>query len=315
MLPVRRALISVSDKSGLAPFARGLHERGIEILSTGGTAAFLEQEGVPVVRVAEATGFPEILDGRVKTLHPRIHGGILADRGVAAHLGQLKEHGIIPIDLVAVNLYPFERTAAAEDATYAEVVEMIDIGGPTMIRAAAKNHSGVTVVVRPDDYPAVLEALTSGDGVIPEAMRRDLALAAFEHTAHYDRAISTWLAGQLSPAEGEAQPGGVGQNLSEHVEVELDRVMTPRYGENPHQRAAVYRHREGAGLFGGIQVLQGKELSWNNLLDADAARKMVAQFDEPAVVIVKHNNPCGVGRGRRLLSAYERALATDPVSA
>ncbi|MDY7091795.1 MAG: bifunctional phosphoribosylaminoimidazolecarboxamide formyltransferase/IMP cyclohydrolase [Acidobacteriota bacterium] len=317
MLPIRRALISVSDKSGLAAFARGLHELGIEILSTGGTAAFLEEKEIPVVRVSEATGFPEILDGRVKTLHPRIHGGILADRARAAHLGQLKEHGIIPIDLVAVNLYPFERTAAADDATYEEVVEMIDIGGPGMIRAAAKNHSGVAVVVRPEDYAEVLAALQESQGAVPEAMRRRLALEAFRHTAHYDRAIGEWLGEQLADGEDEADAAKAAQEASfpEQLEVGLEREMVPRYGENPHQRAAVYRHRDGAGLFGGMEQLQGKELSWNNLLDADAARKMVSQFSQPAVVIVKHNNPCGVGWGHQLKVAYERALATDPVSA
>ncbi len=306
MLPVHRALLSVSDKTGLEDLARGLVDLGIEIVSTGGTARALREAGVPVVPVAEATGFPEILDGRVKTLHPHIHGGILADRHRASHLSQLKEHGMTPIDLVVVNLYPFEATVARKDATYTEIVEMIDIGGPTMVRAAAKNHGGVAVVVDPRDYPAVLEALQAGDRTIPKDARQRLAAKAFDHTRAYDTAVSLWLAGE---AGLEREP------FPERLSVELERVMVPRYGENPHQSAAVYQYRGGSGLFDGMRQLQGKELSWNNLLDADAARRMVAGFAEPAVVIVKHNNPCGVGRGQDLKQAYKRALATDSLSA
>jgi len=312
MLPVRRALISVSDKAGLAPFAQALHALGVEIVSTGGTAAFLEEAGVPVVRVADVTGFPEILDGRVKTLHPRIHGGILADRSRGAHLGELKEHGIVPVDLVVVNLYPFERTSADEDSTFAQVVEAIDIGGPCMVRAAAKNHGGVAVVVDPGDYGAVLQALEEGEGSLSDDLRRGLAAKAFRHTRDYDTAIAAWFDAQhadaLPLATSEAE-------LPEELKVELVRVIEPRYGENPHQRAAVYRDRRGDGLFGGMTQLQGKQLSWNNMLDADAARKIAGQFSDPAVVVVKHNNPCGVGLGRTPKAAYERALATDPVSA
>ncbi len=311
ILPVRRALISVSDKTGLAPFARGLHELGVEIVSTGGTARFLDKAGVPVLPVAELTGFPEILDGRVKTLHPRIHGGLLADRSRASHLGQLKEHGIAPIDLVAVNLYPFEQTVAAGEASFEETVEMIDIGGPTMVRAAAKNHQGVVVVVDPADYGSILETLAGDERSVPPALRRGLAAKAFRHTRDYDTAIASWMEAQGGEAPKPTAPEG----FPDELHFSLVKEMEPRYGENPHQEAAIYRYRGGPGLFGGFRQLQGKELSWNNLLDADAARKMASQLEDPGVVIVKHNNPCGVGVGRTPKSAYERALATDPISA
>jgi phosphoribosylaminoimidazolecarboxamide formyltransferase/IMP cyclohydrolase len=306
MLSARRALLSVSEKRGLAEFAAGLARLDIEILSTGGTHRHLEEQGIPVSAVSAVTGFPEILDGRVKTLHPRVHGGILADRSRAAHLAQLQEHGIAPIDLVAVNLYPFERTAGS-DAALGDVVEMIDVGGPAMVRAAAKNFAHVTVVVDPDDYPQVLAALEGSEGAVPEPLRRRLALKAFRHTQAYDAAVAAWLETQTARAGEDRFP--------HHLRLELVRDLEPRYGENPHQPAAVYRPAAGPGLLGGLRQLQGKELSWNNLLDADAARKLVALFEEPTVAIVKHNNPCGVGRGSDPLAAYERALATDPVSA
>lgn len=296
MSQARRALISVFDKRGVADLARGLTRLGLEVVSTGGTLDLLRKEGIPVTAVSDVTGFPEILDGRVKTLHPRIHGGILARRADESHQAQLAEHGIAPIDLVVVNLYPFEKTVAG-GASFDEAVEMIDIGGPAMVRAAAKNHQGVAVVVDPDDYPAILQALESGGGTVDDAMRRRLAARAFAHTRDYDTAIAAWLAG------------------SSRLRVDLEPVMELRYGENPHQSGAVYAHTGGSGVLGGFRQLQGKELSWNNLLDADAARKIVALFPEPAVVIVKHNNPCGVGRGTDLAEAYGRALATDPVSA
>ena len=294
------------DKTGLEELARGLVRLGIAIVSTGGTLKFLEEKGIPVTAVSGVTGFPEILDGRVKTLHPRIHAGILANREQAAHLETLEEHGIDRIDLVVVNLSPFRATAAG-GAAVAETVEMIDVGGPAMVRAAAKNFGGVTVVVDPADYPAVLAALEAGHGVVPEPLRRRLALDAFRHTARYDAAIADWLAGQVP-----ATP------FPESKTLELRRERVLRYGENPHQGGAVYAVEGGLGVFGGFCVLQGKELSWNNLLDADAARKMAGLFEEAAeaaVVIVKHNNPCGVGRGADLAEAYRRALATDPVSA
>ena len=309
MLTAHRALVSVFDKTGLDELARGLTRLGVEIVSTGGTLKALQEKGIPVIAVSDVTGFPEMLEGRVKTLHPKIHGGILAKRSDAAHLDALAEHGIERIDLVVVNLYPFRETVA-RGASFAETVEMIDIGGPTMVRAAAKNHDGVAVVVDPADYPRVIEALTAGQGVIPEPLRRELALKAFRHTAAYDAAIAEWLGGQgTEETDDIGMPFPIGKALGLRREMEL------RYGENPHQGGAVYADAAGAGVFGGFQALQGKELSWNNLLDADAARKMAGLFPEPSVIIVKHNNPCGIGRGADLAEAYARAVATDPVSA
>ncbi len=305
MLPARRALLSVSDKNGLVDFARGLAALGIELVSTGGTARHLRDAGLAVTGVSELTDFPEILDGRVKTLHPRIHGGLLADRSKPAHLAALEEHGIGRIDLVVVNLYPFRQTVADPKATADEIVEMIDIGGPAMVRASAKNFAGVAVVVDPLDYPRILDELRSGAGVVPAASRLALARKAFGHTAAYDAAVAAWFASRTSEAD----------DFPVLLSLDLERELLPRYGENPHQGAAVYRTVGGAGILGGMTQIQGKELSWNNLLDADAARKLVALFDEPAVVIVKHNNPCGVGRGADLLEAYGRALECDPVSA
>lgn len=307
MLKAQRALLSVYDKTGLIDLAQGLEQLGVEILSTGGTFRALQEAGVRATPVAEVTGFPEILDGRVKTLHPAIHGGILADRARAAHLTQLEEHGIRPIDVVAVNLYPFREAAARAGAAPEEVVETIDIGGPCLVRAAAKNASGVTVVVDPRDYPQVLAALEANDGVVPAALRQRLAAKAFRHTQSYDAAIASWLERQADAAADEPFP--------HHQFVDLERGLEPRYGENPHQAAAVYRTLGGPGLLGGFQQLQGKTLSWNNVLDADAARKLVSQFEGPAVVIVKHNNPCGVGLGDTLVESYDRALACDPISA
>jgi len=313
MLAARRALLSVSDKNGLVDFARGLAALGIEILSTGGTKTSLAQAGVPVTAVAEVTGFPEILEGRVKTLHPRIHGGILADRGKDAHLAALVEHGIERIDVVAVNLYPFRETVKNPATTLAQGIEQIDIGGPSMVRAAAKNFAGVAVVVDPADYAAVLEALRDGKGVVPEALRLRLAAKAFAHTRDYDAAVAAWMATQASP-ERSADDRGDG-SFPLQIDLALVREIHPRYGENPHQAAAVYRRADGPGLLGGMTQHQGKQLSWNNVLDADAARRLVSLFEEPAVVIVKHNNPCGTGTGATLVEAYERALACDPVSA
>ncbi|MEM7352187.1 MAG: bifunctional phosphoribosylaminoimidazolecarboxamide formyltransferase/IMP cyclohydrolase [Acidobacteriota bacterium] len=305
MLPAQRALISVFDKRGLVDFANGLSAMGIEILSTGGTRKALEEAGIPVTPVSQATGHPEILGGRVKTLHPQIHGGILADRARAGHLTELNEHGMQPIDLVVVNLYPFQETVAS-DAPFEQVIEMIDIGGPAMIRGAAKNFRGVTVIVDPDDYTQVLAALEDGEKLVPEPLRRGLALKAFRHTQTYDAAIANWLESQSDEPE----------NLfPRRLPIDLARQLRPRYGENPHQDAAVYRVLGEPGIFGGMEQLQGRKLSWNNLLDADAARKIVALFDQPAVVIIKHNNPCGVGTGPDLATAYERALACDPLSA
>ena len=313
MFPVRRALVSVFDKTGLEELGSGLAKLGVEIISTGGTARQLAGCGVPVTAVSEVTGHPEILHGRVKSLHPRIFGGILADRRRPEHRAELDEHGIPPIDLVAVNLYAFEAAAAAPDASVDSTVEMIDIGGPSMVRAAAKNFANVAVVVDPADYSTILSALEA-EGGLSEAVCRGLALKAFRHTRSYDAAIAHWLSNGAAPATGE-EPA----SLPEAIHLELEQVLAPRYGENPHQAAAVYREIGGGGVLGGFRQLQGKELSWNNVLDADAARKLVALFsgagDGPTVVIVKHNNPCGVGRGDSLVEAYERALACDPVSA
>ncbi|KAB2962795.1 MAG: bifunctional phosphoribosylaminoimidazolecarboxamide formyltransferase/IMP cyclohydrolase [Thermoanaerobaculia bacterium] len=305
MLPARRALLSVSDKSGLVDFARGLAELGIELLSTGGTARHLREAGLPVTPVADVTGFPEILDGRVKTLHPAIHGGLLADRARPEHLASLEEHAIGRIDVVAVNLYPFRQTVADPGAGPGAILEMIDIGGPSMVRSAAKNFSGVAVVVDPFDYPQVLDELRRGGGVVELETRRALARKAFGHTSAYDAAIAAWFASQTAEAD----------DFPALLSIDLERELVPRYGENPHQGAAVYRTIGGPGVLAGMTQLQGKELSWNNLLDADAARRLVALVAEPGVVIVKHNNPCGVGRGDDLPAAFRRALACDPVSA
>lgn len=307
MVAVRRALLSVSDKTGLLDLARELDALGVELVSTGGTHQALATAGLPVRKVAEVTGFPEILDGRVKTLHPKIHGGILADRALPSHLHELEQHDIDAFDLVVVNLYPFRQTAARPGVSFAEVIENIDIGGPTMIRAAAKNFAHVLIVVEPSDYSELVTAIrAAGAGAVPTALRRRLAEKAFRHTQAYDAAISSWLAEQ----HGEAEAG-----LPIALPLQLARVLVPRYGENPHQAAAVYEIVGGPGVLGGFVQLQGKELSYNNLLDTDAARKLVALFDDPAVAIIKHNNPCGVGRGDELVTAYQRALACDPVSA
>ncbi len=306
MLKATRALISVYDKREIVDFARGLRELGVEILSTGGTFRQLEQAGLTVVPVADVTKFPEILGGRVKTLHPRIHGGILADRSQASHAAELREHSISPIDLVVVNLYPFEETVKDPEKGFQQIIEMIDIGGPCMVRAAAKNHAGVIVVVDPEDYPQVLAALEEGQGTVPDSLRRQLALKAFRHTQAYDRAISTWLEAQMEPAESLYPP---------RLTLDLRKDFEPRYGENPHQAAALYHLTGGEGVFGGFEQLQGKELSFNNLLDVDAARRMVTDRDDAIVAIIKHNNPCGIGVGDSTLAAYKRALECDPTSA
>jgi phosphoribosylaminoimidazolecarboxamide formyltransferase/IMP cyclohydrolase len=306
MLKATRALLSVYDKRDLVWFAEGLARLGLELLSTGGTFQTLKKADIPVTRVSEVTGYPEILDGRVKTLHPKIHGGILADRSRAAHVVELRDRQIHPIDLVVVNLYPFRETVQGGETSYEKVVDMIDIGGPSMVRSAAKNHQGVVVVVDPDDYTQVLATLEEGGCVVPEGLRRRLAIKAFRHTQAYDAAIAAWL---------ERESGDEEQLFHRHLLIDLERVFETRYGENPHQPAALYRTLGGAGVFAGFEQLQGKELSYNNLLDLDAARRLVARYDRPAVVIVKHNNPCGVGVGDNLRQAYERALECDPQSA
>ncbi|MGE5513761.1 MAG: bifunctional phosphoribosylaminoimidazolecarboxamide formyltransferase/IMP cyclohydrolase [Bacteroidota bacterium] len=303
--PIRRALISVSDKTGLVEFARKLADAGIEILSTGGTAGALKQAGIAVKDVSEHTGFPEMMDGRLKTLHPKVHGGLLAVRGNAEHAQAAQSHGIAPIDLLVVNLYPFEATVA-KGAAFDDCIENIDIGGPAMIRGAAKNHAGVTVVVEPDDYAAVLDDMAANGGATSQALRRRLAAKAYARTAAYDAAISNWLAAQAgvdTPAY-RAFGGRLAQEL--------------RYGENPHQRAAFYV--TGEKRFGVVTARQhqGKELSYNNLNDTDAAFELAAEFDPaagPAVAIIKHANPCGVAVASSPVEAYLQALKCDPVSA
>ncbi|MBM7867447.1 bifunctional phosphoribosylaminoimidazolecarboxamide formyltransferase/IMP cyclohydrolase [Heliobacterium gestii] len=299
----RRALISVSDKTGVVEFARGLAELGFEIVSTGGTYKTIKAAGVPVTYVTEITGFPEILDGRVKTLHPKVHGGILARR-TPEHLAQLETHAIVPIDVVAVNLYPFRETIAKPGVTREEAVENIDIGGPAMVRASAKNHESVAIVVNPARYAVVLAELQE-KGAVSDATRRALAQEAFAHTAEYDAAIAAYLAaGEGDPFAGIFAPGKV------------EKVQDLRYGENPHQKAAFYRERgyQGAGA-GTAKQLWGKELSFNNLLDLNAALELVREFDRPAAAIIKHNNPCGVAVAATLKEAYGKAFAVDPVSA
>jgi len=310
--PVRTALISCFDKTGVAELAAALAADGVRIVSTGSTAATIREAGVEVTEVADLTGFPECLGGRVKTLHPRVHAGILADRSDAGHVAQLEELGIDPIDLVVVNLYPFERTVAS-GATDAEVVEMIDVGGPTMLRAAAKNHGSVGVVVDPADHPRVLAELAAHGGLTP-ALRRSLASTAFRHTAAYDAAIATWFAQGDEAATGADSADGASVPPA-FLGLALERSAALRYGENPHQRAGLYRLPGARRGVAGARQLGGKELSFNNLLDTHAAWSLVAEFDDPAVVIIKHTNPSGVAIAPTLLEAYRGALAGDPVSA
>jgi phosphoribosylaminoimidazolecarboxamide formyltransferase/IMP cyclohydrolase len=301
MFNVRRALVSVSDKRGLIPFVTGLRELGVEVLSTGGTCRQLREVGLDVIEVSEKTGFPEIMDGRVKTLHPIIHGGLLGRRGTDESV--MEEHGIEPIDLLVVNLYPFEQTIARDDATIDDAIENIDIGGPAMIRAASKNHDGVAVIVEPDDYEAVLEDLKN-DKLSLESRRR-LAAKAYAHTASYDTAITGYLSRSLGD-DALGQRFLYSGALSEKL----------RYGENPHQDAAFYVDQQApAGSLAAAKQLQGKALSYNNIADSDAALECVKQFGNPACVIVKHANPCGVAVADNILDAYEKAFKTDPTSA
>ncbi|MEN2978321.1 bifunctional phosphoribosylaminoimidazolecarboxamide formyltransferase/IMP cyclohydrolase [Tistrella bauzanensis] len=299
---ISRALISVSDKTGLVDFARYLVDSGVEILSTGGSAKLLRQAGLPVVDVADMTGFPEMLDGRVKTLHPKVHGGILGRRDLVTHRDAMAEHQIDAIDLVVVNLYPFEATVAA-GAGWDEAIENIDIGGPALIRAAAKNHDFVTVVVDAADYALVRADMAVNCGATTPELRRALAGRAYRRTAAYDTAIGRWFAEQAEDA------------LPERLTVGGNRGQMLRYGENPHQSAAFYTTGEDRPGVASARQLQGKELSYNNLNDTDAAYELVAEFDRPAVAIIKHANPCGVAEGADLTAAYAAALACDPVSA
>ena len=303
---IKRALISVYDKTGLEDLARGLHEAGVEIVSTGSTAGRIAAAGVPVMKVEKLTGFPECLDGRVKTLHPKVHAGLLADRRKDDHLQQLDDLGVEPFDLVIANLYPFADTVNS-GAGPDECVEQIDIGGPTMVRAAAKNHASVAVVVDPSGYAAVLAAVAAGGFPLDE--RRRLAARAFAHTASYDVAVASWFARDHAPDEPAAQTG-----WPDFLGAAWERANTLRYGENPHQRAALYRVPGETGLAGAEQ-LYGKEMSYNNYVDTDAARRSAYDFADPAVAIIKHANPCGIAVGADIAEAHRKAHACDPLSA
>jgi len=300
---IRRALVSVSDKRGLVPFVEGLAAMGVEIISTGGTARFLEENGVTVTPVSQVTGFPEIMDGRVKTLHPAIHGGILADRNIHEHMEAIQELGIEPIDLVVVNLYPFSETASRRGVDEAEIIENIDIGGPTMVRAAAKNFGGVGIVVNPGEYDGVLAEMRGNEGRLSLETRRRLAAAAFNHTAAYDTAIATW----FNEAAGE---------FPDSLMLDFVKLQDLRYGENPHQRAALYSDlaTDRTPVF-TINQLHGAQLSFNNILDLDSARRLVDEFALPCCVIIKHNNPCGCAVAEAITHAYLKALSCDPGSA
>jgi phosphoribosylaminoimidazolecarboxamide formyltransferase/IMP cyclohydrolase len=308
MANITRALISVSDKTGITEFAQQLHEQfGVEILSTGGTARLLADKGIPVVEVSSYTGFPEMMDGRVKTLHPKIHGGLLGRRGTDDAV--MAEHDIPPIDMVVVNLYPFEQTIAKPDCDLPTAIENIDIGGPTMLRAAAKNHTAVTVIVDAVDYQRVLDEMTNNGGAVSKTTRYDLAVKTFEHTAKYDGAIANYL--------GVIQPDGSKTTLPRTFNSQFIKAQEMRYGENPHQNAAFYTESNPTeASIATARQIQGKELSYNNIGDTDAALECVKQYYEgPACVIVKHANPCGVALGNSLLDAYNRAYSTDPESA
>ncbi|MCQ1060420.1 bifunctional phosphoribosylaminoimidazolecarboxamide formyltransferase/IMP cyclohydrolase [Photobacterium sp. DNB23_23_1] len=316
--PIRRALISVSDKTGIVEFAQALADRGVDILSTGGTARLLAEQGIKVTEVSDHTGFPEMMDGRVKTLHPKIHGGVLGRRGTDDAV--MNDHGIAPIDMVVVNLYPFAATVANPDCTLEDAVENIDIGGPTMVRSAAKNHKDVTIIVNAHDYDRVLTEMATNDGSLSHATRFDLAIAAFEHTAAYDGMIANYF-GTMVPSYGDNKEGDEPspENKSKFPRTfnqQFEKKQDMRYGENSHQAAAFYVEAtpEEASVSTARQI-QGKALSYNNIADTDAALECVKEFDQPACVIVKHANPCGVALGADILEAYDRAFKTDPTSA
>jgi phosphoribosylaminoimidazolecarboxamide formyltransferase/IMP cyclohydrolase len=300
MAPIKRALISVSDKTGVVEFAKGLATFGVTILSTGGTARTLREAGLNVTDVSEVTGFPEMMDGRVKTLHPKIHGALLALRDNPDHVQALEQHSIAPIDLVVVNLYPFQQTVAKPDVAEEEAIENVDIGGPSMIRSAAKNFRSVAVVVDPNDYADVMQELKASNGALSDATRRRLAVKAFAHVSAYDAAIYNYLSGEP---------------LSASLRIVAEKVQDLRYGENPHQKAAFYREPNAAGaVIANAKQLHGKELSFNNILDCHAALELVKEFREPAVCIIKHTNPCGCALGANVTEAYVRAWEADPIS-
>lgn len=313
MIPIRRALLSVSDKRGLIEFARFLAFNKVELISTGGTASELRSNGIPVIDVSVYTGFSEILDGRVKTLHPKIHGGLLAVRNKSSHRAEMQAQGIEEIDLVVINLYPFREVAARRGVSFGDVIEQIDIGGPSMVRSAAKNHAFVAVVSDPQDYDWVCRELETHAMTLSDATRFILAQKAFASTAGYDAAIAAYLAGRVWSDDGVKETG---ENWPALEVLPLERVQELRYGENPHQRAALYR-RAGEGRSGvaGAEVLHGKELSYNNLIDSDAAWNLILEFDRPAAAVIKHTNPSGVAQADNLKDAYVQARDCDPVSA
>ena len=310
MIRIKRALFSVSDKTGLLDFAQGLSEMDVELISTGGTAKGLADAGLTIKNISDITHFPEMLDGRVKTLHPAVHGALLADRSKPEHMQTIAEHGIAPIDLVVVNLYPFAETIAKPGVTREEAVENIDIGGPSMIRSAAKNHAAVAVVVSPADYPAILAEMAKNDGALSQKTRTRLAVQAYAHTAAYDATITNYLASR--------QPSEEGQGFPDLLTLSFRKVQDLRYGENPHQKAAFYREPAGAGDVASVKKLHGKELSFNNIYDLNAAYNLVLDFVDqsgPVAAIIKHTNPCGIAMATTLAEAFRLAREGDPISA
>jgi phosphoribosylaminoimidazolecarboxamide formyltransferase/IMP cyclohydrolase len=310
MIKIKRALISVSDKTGILELAKELNKFGVEILSTGGTAKLLRENNIPVKEVSEYTGFPEMLDGRVKTLHPKIHGGLLALRDNPEHLAKLKEQGIGMIDMVVVNLYPFEKTVQKPDVALEEAIENIDIGGPSMLRSAAKNHRSVAVICSPHRYAEVIDELRKNKGFLPEGLLRSLAVEVFGRTSAYDQAIYEYLVRQRAGA-----PVRQSSDFPDNLKLEFTKVQDLRYGENPHQKAAFYREDNASRGLSAIKQLWGKELSFNNILDLNAAVNIVREFEQPAVVFIKHNNPCGVAQNNDVLKAYKEAWSCDKLSA
>ena len=308
---IQSALISVSDKTGLVEFAKELAAMNVSILSTGGTAELLKKNDIAVTEVADYTGFPEMMDGRVKTLHPKVHGGILARRDIPSHMDAIGKHGINTIDMVVVNLYPFQQTVAKEDCTLEDAIENIDIGGPAMLRSAAKNYRDVAVVCDPADYDGIIAEMKKNDGNLTTDTRFELSKKTFSHTAQYDGAIANYMSSLKADKKHQNRKA-----YPEILNLQFEKVQDMRYGENPHQSAAFYREKDiEPGTLASYRQLQGKELSYNNISDADAAWECVKNFDEPACVIIKHANPCGVAVGRDLLDAYQKALQTDPEAA
>lgn len=309
MIKVKRALISVSDKSGIVEFARELNKLGVEILSTGGTAKLLRESNISVKDVSEYTGFPEMLDGRVKTLHPKIHGGLLALRDNPDHMKQIKKHGIELIDIVVINLYPFEKTTQKKNVALAEAIENIDIGGPSMLRSAAKNYRSVAVICNPQKYKEVIKELKSNNGMLSDTILRNLAVEVFERTSHYDSVIFNFLNSRLKTAET------ITKTLPKELNLSFTKVQDLRYGENPHQQAAFYKDVKSNSGLPQVKQLHGKELSFNNILDLNAALNIVKEFQNPAVVVIKHTNPCGCAEAKTLLQAFKDAWDGDPLSA